>query len=211
MRYKVVRLNGRAQYEHRIIMQNHIGRILSRHEHVHHKNGDRLDNRIENLELLPAPIHAREHNKLSFNEGRFNELIASGKTVRETCAEMGEKYRSTFYTYISRYKKHYRHSFLERAKKMTKNCKCCGKEFKAQSLTRGRYEFCSYACLREHKRLARTKPCAKCGKPFHDKSLTSKYCSRECYIAGRWGHPGPCQCYHCRWRRKRFAATGKRV
>lgn len=49
--YRVFTINGKILREHRMVMESVVGRKLRSEENVHHLNGDRADNRLENLEL----------------------------------------------------------------------------------------------------------------------------------------------------------------
>ena len=63
-RWIYVTENGRrrAKREHRHIMEQYLGRTLGPEELVHHKNGDRSDNRIENLAIEDWGAHTAAHH-----------------------------------------------------------------------------------------------------------------------------------------------------
>lgn len=70
-RYKAIKVNGKKVDEHPYIMEQHLGRKLDRLECVHHINGDKRDNRLENLELMPLSEHSRLHRVNGDTGGRL--------------------------------------------------------------------------------------------------------------------------------------------
>lgn len=60
-RYSKRKIAGRTVSAHRLVAEQALGRALEAGEVVHHRNGNRYDNRPENLEVLPAPAHAAHH------------------------------------------------------------------------------------------------------------------------------------------------------
>lgn len=74
--YRIIQRNGRVMKYHRYVMEQHLGRRLETDEVVHHINHDKIDNRIENLQLMIRQEHDAHHAKLK--EGPGNPMY--GKT-----------------------------------------------------------------------------------------------------------------------------------
>lgn len=66
--YAIKNIGGKQMKEHRRVMEQYLGRELFPHETVHHKNGVRDDNRIDNLELwsVSQPYGQRVEDKIDW-------------------------------------------------------------------------------------------------------------------------------------------------
>ena len=63
MKYILKTFNGKQQYEHRYVWEQHNGKIPPKMQ-IHHINGNKHDNRIENLSMISSAENNRKTDQL---------------------------------------------------------------------------------------------------------------------------------------------------
>jgi len=161
-------------YAHRWVWMNIHGNIPKGY-HIHHRNEDKSDNRIENLELIEKSRHSSHRMQ---DPERKRQAALTCEKIRPLTKEWHGSEEGIAW--------HRAHGILTwiNKKPIKMACKQCGNEYITKTYHQG---FCSNACKSKWRRASGVddidKICLRCGMNFkNNKYNKQKYCSHKCAI-----------------------------
>jgi hypothetical protein len=155
--------------------------------HVHHRDGNPLNNDIDNLEALPGEEHVSRHG---LDRGLTGEHLAHLERIRPLAAEWHRSEEGRAW-----HVEHGRAVFGDRDF-VTGVCECCGASYETNTPWLAR--FCSNRCKSQWRRDSGiddvTKQCECCGSDFRsNKYQKVRFCGTSCGV--RHSRAKSCACF----------------
>lgn len=94
--YRIIYVDSVAQYEHRYVVEKHLGVKLTFDQNIHHKDGNKLNNNIENLEVISRADHISQKHPCKKNPEIFTECRMCNRTFS------AKKYRKKIQVFCSK-------------------------------------------------------------------------------------------------------------
>lgn len=179
------KINGKRKRLHRFVWESHNGEIPNGF-HIHHKNHDKSDNRIENLELIGSKKHLEHHG-----QHPSKKLIEHRKNNLDRIRPLTKKWHRS-----EDGRKQHREQALktwEKQKKLKIEMKCeqCGEAYTTYQSRAKTSKFCGNNCKSKFRRSQKIDfiqmTCPVCGAVFEkNKYEKRKTCSKSCGIKLSW-------------------------
>lgn len=170
--------NGR--FLHRAIWEHERGPIPPGH-HIHHVDGNPLNNAIENLECLASADHLSHHGH-DLDDGQIKARVERMHAIRHLTKEWHASPEGRAW-----HAEHGRRVYANKPHTQLK-CEQCGAEYETKWPNASR--FCSNACKSRHRRASGvddiTRPCEHCGEGFRiNRYSRRRFCDRHRSVSQR--------------------------